>query len=93
MEPSARWSVRLGSFFELAEQHEQPGPCDLLDLGTCWLRSLVAMAARLLPSMLAKAGARNKTRGEDAAQVGQTQGLSKSAIAAKSVKGPHSGQL
>lgn len=85
--------VRLGSFFEDPEQHEQPGPWDFVDFGAWRLRSFVAMAVRVAPSMFAKAGARSRTRGEVAAQVGQAQGWSKSANAANPVKGPQSGQL
>lgn len=93
MEPSARCIVRLGIFLALDEQHEEPGPWDFVDLGACCARSFVAMAVRVVPSMLAKAGARSSTRGAVAAQDGQAQGWSKSAMAAKLVKGPQSAQL
>jgi hypothetical protein len=78
---------------ELDEQHEQPGPCERVDFGAWLARSFVAIAVRVVPSILAKAGARSSTRGAVAAQDGQAQGWSKSAIAAKLVKGPHSAQL
>jgi len=93
LDPSGRCIVRLGSFFDADPQHEHPGPWDFVDFGACCARSLVAMAVRCVPSILAKAGARNRTRGEDAVQVGQAQGWSKSDMAAKPVNGPQSGQL
>lgn len=74
MEPSERCRVRLGIFFELDEQHEHPGPCERVDFGAWLARSFVAMAVRVVPSILAKAGARSRMRGAVAAQDGQAQG-------------------
>ena len=91
-DPSGRCNVREGFDVKPPEQHEHPGPCLRVDLGSWRARSLVSCALRMVLETCASLGAVSRTRREAAPQAGQAQGLSKSAIAANWVKGPQLSQ-